>query len=213
MPGSPPSRITLPGTMPPPSTRLTSCDPLGMSRAGTDMTSSIGMLAAAATWRGVLPVRRTAVSLRLFQAPQAAQRPCHFGASAPQAEQTNWTLGAERRRSVAMGDESYRTYVRSVKGSPRAPPHSLQMRRISRISERDGVSMTTQTAWLNRLAESRQFFSLDDQRNVRPVWSMGGLAAGAVPAVVRSSHGYTPQLPSDSPEPLREARFGDFFRN
>jgi hypothetical protein len=73
--------------------------------------------------------------------------------------------------------------------------------------------MKTRTAWLNRLAGSPQFFSLDDQRDVRPVWSMGGLAAGAVPAVVRSSHGYTPQLPSDSPEPLREARFGDFFRN
>ncbi len=67
--------------------------------------------------------------------------------------------------------------------------------------------------WLSRLGESQRFFALDDERDVRPGWSMGGLAAGAVPAIVRSSHGYIPQLPSDSPEPLQEARFGDFFRS
>jgi hypothetical protein len=72
---------------------------------------------------------------------------------------------------------------------------------------------STRADWLNRLGGSQRLFSLDDQRDVRAVWSMGGLAAGAVPAAVRSSHGYTPQLPSDSPEPLREARSGDFFRN
>jgi hypothetical protein len=72
---------------------------------------------------------------------------------------------------------------------------------------------STPAGWLNRLEESQRFFSLDDQRDIRPVWSMGGLAAGAVPAAVRSSHGYTPQLPSDSPAPLMEARTGDFFRN
>ncbi|HEY6468354.1 MAG TPA: hypothetical protein VI434_01165 [Candidatus Dormibacteraeota bacterium] len=67
--------------------------------------------------------------------------------------------------------------------------------------------------WVNRLGGSPRFFSLDDQRAVRSSWSMGGLAAGAVPALVRSSHAYVPQLPSDSPEPLKEARFGDFFRS
>ena len=44
-------------------------------------------------------------------------------------------------------------------------------------------------------------------------WSMGGLAAGAIPEAVRSSHGYTPQLPSDARELPREPRPGDFFRN
>jgi hypothetical protein len=67
--------------------------------------------------------------------------------------------------------------------------------------------------WLNRLGGSPRFFSLEDERDVRSSWSMGGLAAGAVPALVRSSHGYVPQLPSDAPEPLKEARFGDFFRS
>jgi hypothetical protein len=67
--------------------------------------------------------------------------------------------------------------------------------------------------WLNRLGGSPQFFVLGDQHASRPVWSMGGLAAGAVPVTVRSSHGYAAQLPSDAPETLGEARPGDFFRN
>ena len=71
----------------------------------------------------------------------------------------------------------------------------------------------TRIDWLNRLGGSQQFFSLDDQPAVRPAWSMGGLAAGAIPAAVRTSHGYAAQLPSDSREPLTEARLRDFFRN
>jgi hypothetical protein len=67
--------------------------------------------------------------------------------------------------------------------------------------------------WLNRLGRSQPFFSVRDERQSRPTWSMGGLAAGALAAAVRSSHGYTPQLPTDAPEAPREARFGDFFRN
>jgi hypothetical protein len=105
-----------------------------------------------------------------------------------------------------MGDESYRTYVRPVKAHCKSTA-------IPVYRKQDGVSMKTRTAWLNRLGGSPPFFPLDDQRDVRPAWSMGGLAAGAVPAVVRSSHGYIPQLPTDSPEPLKEARFGDFFRS
>src|ERR1700726_1658568 len=68
-------------------------------------------------------------------------------------------------------------------------------------------------AWLDRLKESRPFFSVAGERQSRPSWSMGGLAAGAVPARIRSSHGYTPQLPCDAREEPTPARPGDFFRN
>jgi hypothetical protein len=67
--------------------------------------------------------------------------------------------------------------------------------------------------WLDRLGGAQPFFSVTGERQSRPIWSMGGLAAGTVPAAVRSSHGYTPQLPSDAAELPREARPGDFFRN
>ena len=69
------------------------------------------------------------------------------------------------------------------------------------------------TAWLNRLAGSQAFFSVADERPSRQSWSLGGLAAGAIPAPVRSSHGYKPQLPTDAYEQPRAARPGDFFRN
>jgi hypothetical protein len=72
---------------------------------------------------------------------------------------------------------------------------------------------TSKRGWLNRLQSCQPFFSLGDERQSRPSWSMGGLAAGAVPAAVRSSHGYTPQLPSDAPHAPQASRHGDFFRN
>ena len=67
-------------------------------------------------------------------------------------------------------------------------------------------------AWLSRLGTCEPFFPLEDERQSRRTWSMGGLAAGAVPVAVRSSHGYTPQLPSDAPDAPQAARPGDFFR-
>jgi hypothetical protein len=69
------------------------------------------------------------------------------------------------------------------------------------------------TAWLNRLGASKPFFSVADERQSREAWAMGGLAAGAIPAAVRASHGYQQQLPSDAAAELRAARPGDFFRN
>jgi hypothetical protein len=69
------------------------------------------------------------------------------------------------------------------------------------------------TAWLSRLGGAPPFFSVADERQSRPTWAMGGLAAGAVPKAVRSSHGYVAQFPSDAPEAPRDARPGDFFRN
>ncbi len=71
----------------------------------------------------------------------------------------------------------------------------------------------TKTTWLDRLGGSQPFFSVAGERQSRPTWAMGGLAAGAVPDAVRSSHGYRPQLPSNAPYLPREPRPGDFFRN
>src|SRR6202049_5261775 len=112
MPGSPPSRTTLPGTMPPPATRPGAHEPLGATRAGAAITASKGVLAAAATPAVPRAVNRTAASVRLFQASHAGQRPCHFGASEPQEEQMKCTRGAGRCRWVAMGHAYYRTDVR-----------------------------------------------------------------------------------------------------
>jgi hypothetical protein len=67
--------------------------------------------------------------------------------------------------------------------------------------------------WLTRLGTSQPFFSVADQRPSRESWSLGGLAAGAIPEAVRSTHGYQAQLPSDAQATSREARPGDFFRN
>ncbi len=68
-------------------------------------------------------------------------------------------------------------------------------------------------AWLTRLGASRPFFSVADERQSREAWAMGELAAGAIPAAVRASHGYQAQLPTDARVELRAPRPGDFFRN
>jgi hypothetical protein len=74
--------------------------------------------------------------------------------------------------------------------------------------------MTPQRSpWLTRLSGAQPFFSAADERQSRSSWSLGGLAAGAIPGLVRSSHGYKAQLPSDAREEPRAARPGDFFRN
>jgi hypothetical protein len=70
-----------------------------------------------------------------------------------------------------------------------------------------------QSPWLTRLSASQPFFSIADERQSRSSWSLGGLSAGTTPALVRSSHGYKAQLPSDAREEPRAARPGDFFRN
>ena len=69
------------------------------------------------------------------------------------------------------------------------------------------------SSWLSRLGASQPFFSVADERPDRSSWSLGGLAAGAIPERVRSTHGYKPQLPTDVRELPRDARPGDFFRS
>jgi hypothetical protein len=67
--------------------------------------------------------------------------------------------------------------------------------------------------WLSRLEGAPSFSELPTASPAPQPRSLGGLAAGALPNAVRSSHGYVPQFPSDSPVPLRPPRRGDLFRN
>ena len=66
--------------------------------------------------------------------------------------------------------------------------------------------------WLSRLEGVEYFSSLSDAPPAVPTWSLGGLAAGAVRALIRSRHGYVPQFPPDAPSVPRLERPGDFFR-
>ena len=84
-----------PATRPPPNTRFSSL--LGMSMRVSDSASI--SLTASARWRrpaGRLPLvppvgdaGATRSSTSVFHAPQAGQRPSHFGASAPHSVQNH----------------------------------------------------------------------------------------------------------------------------
>jgi hypothetical protein len=88
MPGEPPIRTIEPGTSPPP--RMLSSSPMPVCSRGTRSarTSASGTGRRAAAGRAASPPPR-ASSASVFHSPQPGQRPCHFAASAPQAEQTN----------------------------------------------------------------------------------------------------------------------------
>ena len=94
MPGSPPSRMRLPGTMPPPNTRLSSVSPVSMRGSGRVATCRSGLTvevsgrlmpagAALAAEEG-----ETWSCLNEFQAPQEGHFPTHFGESCPHCSQT-----------------------------------------------------------------------------------------------------------------------------
>ncbi len=92
MPGSPPSRISDPGTSPPPSTRFTSRFPTSMRRTSLlrmSLTRS-GRVAGRqpAMADATEPLSRAMTSsVKLFHSPHEGQRPSHFGASNPQCLQ------------------------------------------------------------------------------------------------------------------------------
>src|SRR5690349_14192133 len=110
MPGSPPTKTTDPGTIPPPRTKSNSrrpvchrsnpAAPMADSRIGGWADSSIRLSADP-------PIRRitpTGSSTSEFHAPHASQRPPHFGCSAPHSLQRNteWLLDtAGLRRGFA----------------------------------------------------------------------------------------------------------------
>src|SRR5271163_3459782 len=96
MPGSPPIRVTEPGTRPPPSTRSSSVEPVvsrGCSRtasaANEEETSVRDVLPDRAGLRGL--AAETSAS-KLFHSPQPAHCPCHLGEDAPQFWQINTSL-------------------------------------------------------------------------------------------------------------------------
>src|SRR6266566_9494449 len=104
MPGSPPTRTTDPGTMPPPNTKSNSANPVRQRSLPT-----VGRLES---WTGVAVVscqpsnrptfRPTGSSIREFHAPHASHLPPHFGWSAPHSvhRNTEWALdtaGLDRR--------------------------------------------------------------------------------------------------------------------
>jgi hypothetical protein len=70
------------------------------------------------------------------------------------------------------------------------------------------------TDWLSRLEKSRRFAPLShDEERPRPLSIQGGLSGVVLPETVRRNRGWTPQIATDSPAPLRAPRPGDFFRN
>src|SRR2546430_4359121 len=101
MPGSPPTSTTDPGTMPPPSTKSNSgrpvCQRVNVPAPTADRRTG-GLPDGGACFLSARPADRpTASSTSVFQAPQASQRPAHFGWSAPQSVQRNTECG------LAMG--------------------------------------------------------------------------------------------------------------
>ena len=93
MPGSPATRVTEPGTMPPPRTRLSSWEPTwirGTSSACTSDSSTAGA-DVPVQWR--LSWASCLNSASVFHSPHERHRPSHFGLSAPQLSQTYTILG------------------------------------------------------------------------------------------------------------------------
>src|SRR5262245_7773164 len=105
IPGSPPTRVTEPGTMPPPRTKSNSARPVCQRERWT-----VGMLES---WTGAAVVSfqpsdrptffPTGSSTSEFQAPQASHRPPHLGWSAPHSVQRNTDRVLDTRRSLARG--------------------------------------------------------------------------------------------------------------
>src|SRR5690349_12047264 len=114
MPGSPPTRVTEPGTMPPPSTKSNSASPVFHRVVAADSISDSRTGEAPDELRpsGRRAARPPASSISEFHAPQASQRPPHFGWSAPHSVQRNTDLplamgGCRRRREVVEPGEFF----------------------------------------------------------------------------------------------------------
>ena len=94
MPGSPPSKITEPGTKPPPVTRSSSAMPVVMRGGGRAICSRSGSkgqkpgLFARPAWLCAPMPEDALSSAMVFHPPQASQRPCQRWLTAPQFWQT-----------------------------------------------------------------------------------------------------------------------------
>src|SRR5215207_782064 len=132
IPGEPPRSTSEPGTSPPPSTRSSSAMPVVRRATATALTS------ARRTGRAALPgvaARRAGAgcsSTSVFHSPQPRQRPCHFRASWPQAEQVKTVramgslkVGAEPDRFApggALGERRRRCRLRFDTANAPVPP-------------------------------------------------------------------------------------------
>ena len=89
IPGSPPSRMTPPGTSPPPSTRSNSSNPVGnrgLLFASTLPRGRTALALPVSVWNRVGGGAAT-VSTSVFHAPQCGHWPCHFGLWPPHSVQ------------------------------------------------------------------------------------------------------------------------------
>src|SRR6266700_2290996 len=94
IPGSPPTKTTDPGTIPPPKTKSNSRRPVCHRSTPCPAPRADRRTGGRADGAGVFrsarpPVRPTASSTSVFHAPHASQRPPHLGCSAPQSVQRN----------------------------------------------------------------------------------------------------------------------------
>src|SRR4029079_10993634 len=90
MPGSPPISTSVPGTMPPPSTRSNSVTPEG-TRTSSCASISVNAMAAHSRSRKSLwpPALRGFSSTREFHSPHSGHLPSHLPDLCPQLWQTN----------------------------------------------------------------------------------------------------------------------------
>src|SRR5713226_6200799 len=96
IPGSPPIRVTEPGTRPPPNTRSSSAEPVvtrdcsTMASAASDDEASVrGTLMDTGGFRVVVGCSS---ATRVFHSPQPVHCPCHFGEETPQFWQIKTSL-------------------------------------------------------------------------------------------------------------------------
>src|SRR3989442_12141603 len=142
MPGSPPPSTRDPGTIPPPKTKSNSRRPVCHRRTPAPSPRAdrrTGGLPDGTTCflSARSPVRPTASSTSVFQAPHASQRPPHLGCSAPQSVQRNTepplATGGLRGRLARRGVVEPREFVleEQVDGSvlavPRLAPARLSL--------------------------------------------------------------------------------------
>src|SRR5262249_44823661 len=116
MPGSPPIRMAEPGTSPPPTTRSNSAMPVARraSSAGLPLRAGSSMQRPLPPLSPLGGASVAASSTIAFQAPQASQRPDHFGAAAPHSWQTYRAAARAIRRSCAAYRHLDRTFGATI---------------------------------------------------------------------------------------------------
>src|SRR5262249_2403548 len=112
MPGSPPIRTAEPGTSPPPTTRANSAMPVARRAgpAGFPLGAASSMIRPLPAFSPLGGASVAASSTIAFQAPQASQRPDHFGATAPHS----WQTYRAAARAIKVSCPAHRHLDRSL---------------------------------------------------------------------------------------------------